>query len=119
MVNQFGIEIGTGGIFGGSTSHDYPPLGTDYVLTGTSGVIVEASLLGSFHVKVASSVPGSPQLECNIAKNQAYNLPSVGTTHYFNSTDGTKIEVIWGANQFIQVRKSSANFNGIYTILVY
>lgn len=113
MVNQFGVCTGGGGSGGGDGSTQI-----DIALTGTTAQTVGVKLFGAYHVSVESTIPGAPTFTCDVTKRTATDVLFFKNVMAYPAGDGCAIGVAWPSNGYLQVSKSLASYNGIYTVVL-
>ena len=86
-------------------------------LSGTSYSEITSMTSGSIYINVKNIVSGGPSATFSISKNGASNSASPAR---FTSNAGTdtyeRLSIKWGPNSGLMLRKSGANYNGVYKV---
>lgn len=96
-------------------------LTANVMLTGTAYSPVPISVLrGQIRVSVVNIVTNGPCASFEFSKNTSTEFPS---QHRFSSSAGLttfeRLEMQWLPGESLSIRKTGANYNGLYNIKIY
>jgi len=122
MPNQFGDSPSTypTNIFGGGTggTTTSPVSNVEPFLNGLLETTIISSKVGNYTLVIAGESVNSPTMTINISKRAATDAFMIGNFAPFNAPDGTALEIVWASNDFVKLRKTTANFNGTYGVTI-
>lgn len=112
VVNKRYVDnhIGTGGTGGGTS--------INVILNSTNYTDIITSTQGVFNINVKNSVSGGPCAVFIISKNSSsanFNMTRVVSSA--GTTTEERLEVRWDPGEFIKLRKTGNNYDGVYNIV--
>ena len=113
QANQFGWTYG-----GGGSGVKIGLLKINVVLSGTLTTTFLTEKSGTYNLIITTNITGAPELSCTISKRKINDPSETANHHARNADDTTALQLVWGPNQYMQLKKTTGSFNGIYTIVV-
>lgn len=113
MVNQFGGAFAGGG-GGGGTGASY--ITVSLALAGLGFQNISTQTMGSYRLTISSPNAGAPTLACDITKRAPGDPMTVKNVMAWPAADTCALGITWAAGGPIQLSKSMASYDGVYTV---
>ncbi len=94
----------------------------DITLSGTSWSTISSKLPKYRFVPIVaihSDVTNAPSAVFALSKNKASNAPGKSQLSASPSPDNKRLRIRWLANNKIQIRKNTSNYDGLYSVVIH